>query len=119
MKKYIIIFLLLFFTMPILAQSTGPTFFYVVTSVDANGFESAFSNQVTATFNQGQKTASLNWIAPIVPAGGTAISGYNIYRSKTSGGPYTKLNTTLVSTVTFSDGFALPPVPSGLTVTVN
>lgn len=97
----------------------GPTYYYVATTVDANGFESVFSSQVVATFNQGQRIATLTWTAPTIPMGGAAVAGYNIYRGTASGGPYTKINSTLVTAVTYSDTFVLPNVPSGLTVAIQ
>lgn len=108
-KSSLILFVLLF-AASLLAQA-APTFFYVATTVDANGFESAFSNQVSATFNQGQKTVVLTWVAAVVPAGGAAVAGYNIYRAKVTGGPYVKVNTALVTAVTYSDSFVLPNAP--------
>ena len=101
------------------AQSAGPTFYYVVTAVDANGFESAFSNQATATFTQGKHITNLTWIASVMPTGGAAIAGYNIYRGTVTGGPYTKVNTALVTGVTYADTFVLPNAPSGITATTN
>lgn len=104
----------------VFAQAAGPTFFYVVTTVDVNGFESAFSSQATDTFTQGKHISSLSWTAATVPTGGAAIAGYNIYRGTVTGGPYTKINTALVTSVTYSDTFVLPNAPSGpLTVTTN
>jgi len=41
--------------------------------------------------------ATLTWNA------GTSISGYNIYRSTTSGGPYTKQNFSLITALTYTD----------------
>ncbi len=41
----------------------------------------------------------LNWVASV----SSNVIGYNVYRSTTSGGPYTKLNTALVTTTTFTD----------------
>ncbi len=35
--------------------------------------------------------------------GSSGVSGYNVYRSSTSGGPYTRLNSSLVSSTSFSD----------------
>lgn len=46
-------------------------------------------------------TVSLSWTASA-----SAVSGYNIYRSSTSGGPYTRLNSTLLSGTTFTDNNA-------------
>ena len=98
---------------------TGPTYFYVATTVDTGGFESPFSNQVSATFNQGQHIATLTWVTPTLPTGGASIAGYNIYRSKTTGGPYAKINTAMVVGVTtYSDPFVLPNAPS-LSVTTQ
>jgi hypothetical protein len=99
------------------AQASAPTFDYVATTVDANGFESSFSTQVVVTFQQGKHIAVLSWTAATVPAGGAAIAGYNIYRGTTSGGPYTKINASLVTSVNYSDTFVLPNAPSSLTGT--
>jgi hypothetical protein len=46
---------------------------------------------------------TLNWVASISPN----ISGYNIYRATTSGGPYAKLNSSLVVGLTYTDASAL------------
>jgi hypothetical protein len=115
---FVFAFLFLFATSATKAQS-GPTFFYVATTVDVNGFESAFSNQATATFTQGTKNAVLTWTAATVPTGGAAIAGYNVYRSKVSGGPYVKINAALVTAVTYTDSFVLPNAPSGLAAATN
>lgn len=114
MKRLLIIIPLLFLCLPVHAQA-GPTFFYVVRTVDVNGFESANSNQATATFSSGQTKVNLAWTAAVVPSGGAAIAGYNIYRSTTTGGPYTKVNGSLVSGVTYTDPFVIPNAPSGVT----
>lgn len=43
-------------------------------------------------------SVTLNWIAST-----SAVSGYNVYRSSVSGGPYTKLNSTLIAATTYLD----------------
>jgi fibronectin type 3 domain-containing protein len=111
------------------AGQAGPTFLYVVTAVDANGFESAFSSQVTAAFTNVGPTATgtpqtkvaLSWTAS-VPCTGTGcapVAGYNVYRSKVSGGPYVKVNAALVTGVTYTDSFTPPGVATGLAATVS
>jgi len=42
---------------------------------------------------------SLNWNASTSPL----VAGYNVYRGTTSGGPYTKLSSSLISGTTFAD----------------
>jgi hypothetical protein len=46
---------------------------------------------------------ALGWTASSSPS----IAGYNVYRSATSGGPYTKLNSSPVAAITFTDTTAL------------
>ena len=58
-------------------------------------------------------SATLTWVAS-TNSGEVGFSGYNVYRSTVSGGPYTKISGTLVSSVTYSDTFVLPNAPSGL-----
>lgn len=121
MKRMIVVAVLLFLAVagPARAQA-APTFFYVVTAVDANGFESVFSTQASATLTQGTKTVTLTWTAPAVPAGGAAIVGYNVYRSQTSGGAYAKITAAPVTGgTTFADPFVAPNAPSGLTTKVS
>jgi hypothetical protein len=44
-------------------------------------------------------SVSLTWSAST----SASIAGYNVYRSTTSGGPYTQLNTSLVTTTSYTD----------------
>jgi hypothetical protein len=46
-----------------------------------------------------QPKVSLTWLASTTPS----VAGYNIYRASVSGGPYTKLNTSLISTTAYVD----------------
>lgn len=98
------------------AQVTaGPTFFYVGTAVDSIGRESAFSAEASATLTLTSTTVTLNWTAST-----STVAGYNMYRSPTTGGPYKKINSALVSGVTsFVDPFPLPVAPSGWTAKAN
>lgn len=51
-------------------------------------------------------SVTLNWTAST-----SAVAGYNVYRGTTAGGPYTKLNSSLVSGVSYADS----SVQSGVT----
>jgi len=42
---------------------------------------------------------SLSWVAST----SSNLKGYNVYRGTVSGGPYTKVNSTVVTTLTYSD----------------
>jgi hypothetical protein len=58
---------------------------------------SALGQACAATISH---SVSLSWTA----SSSANISGYNVYRSSTSGGPYTQLNSGLVGATSFSDG---------------
>ena len=45
------------------------------------------------------QSVGLSWTASITPS----VAGYNVYRGTTSGGPYSKLNTSLVAATNYSD----------------
>lgn len=45
-------------------------------------------------------SVTLNWVG----SSSAAISGYNVYRGNTSGGAYAKINTSLVTTTSYTDG---------------
>jgi hypothetical protein len=47
----------------------------------------------------GVHSVTLSWTASVSPN----IQGYNAYRAQTTGGPYTKINSTLISGVTYLD----------------
>lgn len=53
---------------------------------------------------------SLSWVAPTANTDGSAIAGavtYDVMRATVSGGPYTKVTTAPISTVTFEDDTVL------------
>ena len=87
------------FTVTFAPQSTG--------SIPGNiSFVSNAANSPTAETFSGtgaqaavQHTVSLNW----TPSTSTVI-GYNVYRGTTSGGPYTRVNSSLRTTTNYSDG---------------
>ena len=91
--------------------SNGDSYFYVVADLDSSSnYISGYSHvaQVTklsapvnlsATNNNGDVT--LNWTASDCPL--AKLGGYNIYRSNTSGGPYTKIGSVVGNTLTFDD----------------
>ena len=47
-------------------------------------------------------SATLTWTAST-----SVVVGYNVYRGSTSGGPYTKLNSSLDASTTFTDSSVL------------
>jgi fibronectin type 3 domain-containing protein len=94
-----------------ITASNGILYYYVVTADNDKG-EGGFSNQVAATpatipgapqsvsSTKGNNQVVLNWVAPI-SNGGSAITQYHIYRSTTSGGPYTEIGFSV--TLTYTD----------------
>jgi hypothetical protein len=113
MKYLRCLVLLLLVVTPVFCQ-TSPPYFYVVTAIGSNGTESVFSNQISVTFAQGQHNVNLTWVAST-----STVTGYNIYRGTVTGGPYTKINASPVTVVTYTDTFTLPNAPTGLAATVS
>jgi fibronectin type 3 domain-containing protein len=92
--------------------TNGTTYYYVVTAVDTASNESGGSAEASATpdalppgaptgllATSGDKEAILDWDDNSEPD----LAGYNVYRSQTQGGPYTKVNVSLVSTSAYTD----------------
>ena len=91
----------------------GVTYYYVVSAMDTSYNESSNSNQVSATptdtippaaptgltASAGNRTVSLDWNNNSE----VDVNGYNVYRSTTSGGTYTRLNGTLLSSSAYID----------------
>ncbi|MCB9853682.1 MAG: endonuclease [Phycisphaerales bacterium] len=93
----------------------GTTYFYVVTAVNTGADESSYSDEASGTPNTNTGGApaapvglnavandgsvSLSWMANAEPD----LSGYNVYRSTVSGGPYAPLNGALVLTSAYND----------------
>lgn len=114
MKHTLLLFLCLTFALPSFGQAGAgtETVFYVVTAVDASFNESGFSNEASAIVTPLHNKVNLTWTES-----GT-VTGFNAYRSKVTGGPYTKINTTLILTTSFSDTITFPPTPTTLTAIV-
>jgi fibronectin type 3 domain-containing protein len=95
------------------AVNGGVTYYYVVRAVDTFSNESGNSNQASATptdtmppaaptglsASAGNQTVSLDWSNNSE----ADINSYNVYRSTTSGGTYTRLNGTLLSNSNYTD----------------
>jgi uncharacterized membrane protein len=82
-------------TMTITVGSSTETGTYLIT-VTGNGGGDQHTVTVTLTV---VAQVSLSWTASTSPG----IAGYNVYRSTTSGGPYTKLNSSLITTTNYND----------------
>jgi len=75
---------------------SGYTFSPAQQSVTVNG-----ANVTGVSFTATQQTAhsvGLSWNAST-----SSVSGYNVYRGTTNGGPYTKMNSSLITGLTFTD----------------
>jgi SdrD B-like domain len=77
-------------------SSTGYTFSPASQSAAVNGANVTGIN-FTATPAQA-RTATASWLAST-----SVVSGYNVYRGTVSGGPYTKLNGSLITLLTYTD----------------
>ena len=88
-------------TMTITVGTSTPTGTYPIT-VTGNGGgiqqTATVTLTVTAQGTQGAQVA-LSWTASTSPG----IAGYNAFRSMTSGGPYTQLNSSLISNANYMD----------------
>lgn len=85
--------------MTITVGSNTPTGVYSIT-ITGNG--GTIQRSTTVNLSVAARVA-LSWTAST----SSGISGYNAYRSTTSGGPYTKLNSNLISSTNYSDLLAL------------
>jgi fibronectin type 3 domain-containing protein len=75
-------------------------------SITVTGNGGGDQHTVTVTLTVTAQVA-LSWTASTSPG----IAGYNMYRSTTSGGPYTKINSSLITTTSYND----QTVQSGVT----
>ncbi len=96
--------------------TNGTKYFWVVQAVDTSNNSSGNSNETSTTptagpdttppappsglnATGGDTTVALNW----APNTESDLAGYNVLRSTTNGGPYTKINTSLVANPSFND----------------
>jgi Carboxypeptidase regulatory-like domain len=75
---------------------SGYTFSPSLQTVTMNGTDATNVNFSAAT--QTSNSVDLSWIASV-----SVVSGYNVYRGTTNGGPYTKINSSLVTTLSYTD----------------
>lgn len=88
-------------TYTVTPSNTGYTFSPVSQSVTVNG-----ANQTGVNFTaapQQSHTVALSWTASTT----TTVSGYNVYRSTTNGSGYAKINSSLVTVLTYTDSTVL------------
>jgi len=77
-------------------SNTGYTFTPPSQNVAVNGAN--VGNVNFAATAQQAHSATLSWTAST-----STVSGYNVYRGSVSGGPYTLVNTSLITVLTFTD----------------
>ncbi|OLS18881.1 MAG: Amylopullulanase precursor [Candidatus Heimdallarchaeota archaeon LC_3] len=92
----------------------GNEYFYVISALNING-EGLKSSEISAipvttpgfpqslTASSGNQQIGLTWTTPLLN-GGSAITGYNIYRSLSSGSGFTKIGTSMGLSYTDSNG---------------
>ncbi|MBI3008106.1 MAG: fibronectin type III domain-containing protein [Candidatus Omnitrophica bacterium] len=102
------------------ALTNGTQYFFVIQAVDTSGNTSGNSEEVNGTPSDasapktptnltataGNTLVDLSWTAPTQNADGstlTDLAGYNVYRSISSGGDFTKINTSTVTVTTYQD----------------
>jgi hypothetical protein len=84
--------------------SPGTTYYYVVTAVDPNALESVNSIQASVTppspaTSLTANTATAGQVTLSWTASATAgVTGYNVYRGTTQGGPYTQIASQVATT---------------------
>ena len=103
--------------------TNGTTFFYKVSAIDDVPNESVLTSAISATpqvrgnnaapasptgltATGGNTLVDLSWTAPSTNQDGstlTDLAGYNVYRSISSGGTFTKINTSTVTVTSFQD----------------
>ena len=88
--------LLLAGIIPLSLGQSPATYYYVATAVDASGNESIHSNTGgPVTVSSSTPHVAVWWTAST----STTATGYNLYRATAAAGPWTKVNTALITVV--------------------
>jgi hypothetical protein len=85
------------FTVTFTPQGSGPA--SGVVSFSSNGANSPTTASLTGTGVSSNYTVDLSWNA----SSSQGVTGYNIYRGNTSGGPYSKINSGLDPSTSYTD----------------
>jgi fibronectin type 3 domain-containing protein len=116
--------------------ASGATYYYVVTSIDSSGAESAYSNEVSASLTTAAASVSESGPSaltsqsvsappqqtttpPAQPApprvihlswapSESAVAGYRVYRSQAQSGPYVDYNAGPLDALSFDDSSVVP-----------
>ena len=65
---------------------------------EANSEAATKALSITITISTSTASVSLTWTASI-----SVVTGYNVYRGNATGGPFTKINSTLISGTAYTD----------------
>jgi hypothetical protein len=79
-------------------SATGYSFSPTVQTVTINGANATRINFSASQTSSSSYSVGLNWTASV-----STVSGYNLYRGTTNGGPYTKLNSSLITSLSYTD----------------
>jgi fibronectin type 3 domain-containing protein len=91
-------------TYTVASLTNGTNYTFAVSSLDTHENESAKSATVAATPVDGVAPAAPTGLAATTSSATVHLTGYDVYRSLTEGGVYTKVNAALVLTPAYSDG---------------
>jgi hypothetical protein len=84
---------------PTVAGSTSGSIAFASNATDANLSETLSGTGTSSSTGGSQHSVALSW----TPPNSNSISGYNIYRGTNSGGPYTKINSSLETATDYTD----------------
>jgi hypothetical protein len=79
-------------------SASGYSFTPTVQTVTINGANATGVNFSASQSSSSSYSVGLNWTASV-----STVSGYNVYRGTTNAGPYTKLNSSLITSLSYTD----------------